>query len=231
MKSIALFLTLFFLISLQSCITFDPMVTDIPLIQNKNDLRIDAGVSTMPNAFATISYGITNKWAVQGTGSFGYEGNYYYQLSAGSYMNHGNSLVSEFYGGFGVGKGFAWTNLSAPGRLEGPYQYYFAQYNFGRVAMENSNFEAGFGLKTGYLYSKLSDKNYYGYSSDFGPYDVNLNSGILIVPMGFIRFLKGNTKFNLKMGNNTLIRLNNFEQRLPYKRLSLSVGFNFHFPN
>jgi len=57
-----------FLISLMmsSCIVYHPMTTDIPLISEKNDLRVDAGISIVPSANATVSYGLTDKIAIQG---------------------------------------------------------------------------------------------------------------------------------------------------------------------
>jgi len=49
------------------------------LISKKNDLRVDAGVSIVPSLHATISYGLTDKIAIQGFGSIGTGDRYYFQ--------------------------------------------------------------------------------------------------------------------------------------------------------
>ena len=56
-----------FLISLvmSSYMVYHPITTDIPLISKKNDLRVDAGISIVPSANATVSYGLTDKIAIQ----------------------------------------------------------------------------------------------------------------------------------------------------------------------
>ncbi|OFY62185.1 MAG: hypothetical protein A2V64_00960 [Bacteroidetes bacterium RBG_13_43_22] len=48
-----------------SCCVYHPQTIDIPLIKKKNDLRVDAGISFVPAVHATISYGLTNKIAIQ----------------------------------------------------------------------------------------------------------------------------------------------------------------------
>jgi hypothetical protein len=46
---------------MSSCIVYQTQTTDIPLISEKHDLRVDAGVSIVPSVHATISYGLTDK--------------------------------------------------------------------------------------------------------------------------------------------------------------------------
>jgi hypothetical protein len=43
------------IIMISGCAIYHPQTTDIPLISEKNDLRIDAGVSLIPSAHATFS--------------------------------------------------------------------------------------------------------------------------------------------------------------------------------
>ena len=100
-------ITLGFLLSLMmtSCIVYHTQTTDVPLISKKNDLRVDAGVSIVPSLHATISYGLTDKIAIQGFGSIGTGDRYYFQAATGLYKDKGNSRVLELYGGFGYGYG------------------------------------------------------------------------------------------------------------------------------
>ena len=111
---------LLFSLMISSCIYY-PQSTDIPLINHKNDLRVDAGISAVPSAQATVSYGVTEKIAIQGFGSIGSDDHYYLQAATGIYKNRANNRVIELYGGFGYGYGSAY-NGSMPGDLTGDYQ-------------------------------------------------------------------------------------------------------------
>jgi len=71
------------LLIMTSCIVYHPQAIDIPLISEKNDLRIDAGISIVPSAHATVSYGLTDKIALQAFGSLGSDERYYFQGAAG----------------------------------------------------------------------------------------------------------------------------------------------------
>ena len=75
------------------------------MISKKNDLRMDTGISILPPAQATVSYGLTQKVAIQGFGSYGTDNSYYFQGAAGLYKNKANNKVLEVYGGLGVGYG------------------------------------------------------------------------------------------------------------------------------
>ncbi len=203
------------------------MTTDIPLISEKNDLRVDAGISVVPSANATISYGLTDKIAIQGFGSIGYD-RYYFQAATGLYKNKGNSKIFELYGGFGYGYGDAYNDAN-PGNLRGNYQLYFAQANYGKIANESSNFEIGFGIKGGYLHSNLTDKNYYGWISETGPFKTYHDESILLEPIGFIRIGGNRLRFNVKLGGTMIYKFTNTDKNLPYSYLNLGIGLNYRF--
>lgn len=223
-------LTLGFLISMMmsGCIVYHTQTTDIPLISEKNDLRIDAGVSIVPSAHATISYGLTDKIAIQGYGSIGSDDRYYFQAATGLYKNLGNSRVLEFYGGFGYGYGDAYKDAN-PGHLLGDYQLYFGQLNYGKIASEVSNFEIGFGMKAGYLHSNLTDRNYYEWISETGPYKTFHDDSFLLEPVGFIRIGGDNLKFCVKLGGTMIYKFTNTDRSLPYSYLNLGLGINYRF--
>ena len=212
---------------MSSCIVYHPMTTDIPLISEKNDLRVDAGISVVPSANATISYGLTDKIAIQGFGSIGYD-RYYFQAATGLYKNKGNSKIFELYGGFGYGYGDAYNDAN-PGNLRGNYQLYFAQANYGKIANELSNFEIGFGIKGGYLHSNLTDKNYYGWISETGPFKTYHDESILLEPIGFIRIGGNRLRFNVKLGGTMIYKFTNTDKNLPYSYLNLGIGLNYRF--
>lgn len=77
------------------------------MISKKNDLRIVGGISIIPSAHATVSYGLSDKIAIQGFGSIGPDGSYYIQAASGLYKKLGNHKVMEFYVGYGYGYGDA----------------------------------------------------------------------------------------------------------------------------
>lgn len=209
-----------------SCIVYTPLTSDIPLISEKNDLRIDAGVSIIPSANATVSYGLTDMVAVQGFGSIGSDDRYYLQAASGLFRNNGYNKILEFYAGFGYGYGNAYKDAS-PGNLIGDYQLYFGQFNYGKIANEKSNLEIGFGIKTGYLHSNLTDNNYYSWTSEVGPFTVYHDDSILIEPTGFMRLGRGRLKFNIKLGSTLIHKFTNTDQSLPYSYVNLGLGINY----
>ena len=209
-------------LTLTSCIVYQPQLTDIPLIHEKNDLRVDAGVSLLPSAQATISYGLTDKVAIQGFGSYGADEKYYLQAATGIYKNKGNDRVLELYGGFGYGHGEAYDDTE-PGTLLGNYQLYFGQLNYGRKANQTSKTELGFGFKTGYLHTDVNDRNYY----TSGSYTIYKDHNLLLEPTGIIKFGKGKLRFNVKLGSTFIFNFSQNGKVIPYSRMNLGFGLNF----
>ncbi len=203
---------------------YAPHATDIPLISKKKDLRIDGGISIAPSIHGTVSYGLTDKIALQGFGSFTDNERYYYQAAAGLFKNRENNEVMEVYGGLGYGYGDA-SKHDNPGNLYGDYQLYFAQLNYGKIASESSNFEVGIGLKTGYLHSNLTDRNYYDRTST-EPYDVYNDDSILFEPTGMIRVGGEHLRFSLKLGGTLIHKFTNTDKYLPYGKVNMGLGLN-----
>ncbi len=219
---------LFVSLMMSGCMVYHTQTTDIPLISKKNDLRIDAGVSVIPSAHATISYGLTDKIAIQGFGSIGTDDGYYFQLATGHYKNMGNSRVLELYGGFGYGYGDAYKDAN-PGNLFGDYQLYFGQVNYGKIADELSNLEIGFGIKAGYLHSKLTDKNYYEKISLTGPYKTYHDESLLFEPTGFIRVGGKKLKFSVQLAGTVMYKFTNTNKNFPYSYINVGFGINYRF--
>jgi len=223
-------ITFGFLISMMmsACIVYHPQTTDIALISQKNDLRVDAGISIVPSAHTTISYGLTDKIAIQGFGSVGPDDRYYLQAATGLYKNKGNHRILEVYGGFGYGYGDAYKDAN-PGNLFGDYQLYFGQLNYGKIASETSNLEIGFGIKTGYLHSNLTDQNYYKRISETGPFEPYRDESVLFEPVGMIRMGGEKLKFSVKLGSTLIYKFTHRDKSLPYSYLNLGLGINYRF--
>ncbi len=217
-----------FLISLlvTGCCVYHPQTTDIPLIKGKNDLRIDAGISLIPTVHATISYGLTKAVALQAFGTIGSDSRQYFQFAPGLYKDLGNRRVMELYGGFGTGYGNAYKDAH-PGNMYGDYQLYFLQYNIGRYAVRRGEGEFGFGIKTGYFHSNLTDRNYYAFISESGPFIKYKENSFLVEPMVFYRIGGERVKFTLKAGFCKLFKLSNPDNYIPFMNLNLGFGINF----
>ena len=205
-----------------------PKTVDIPLIKEKNDLRIDAGIALIPAANATVSYGLTDKIAVQTFGGIDVDGLHYFQGAAGLFKDRGNNFITEWYAGVGTGIS---NVFKGPGRLKGDYQLYFMQFNIGKLSGRFLNSDYGFGLKAGYLRTHLKDKGYFGYYStkENYPYPVQKDNCMAIEPAAFIRFGKGKLRFNIKMGGLVFFQFTNRDKRIPAGFFNAGIGLDYYF--
>jgi len=209
-----------------SCCVYHPQTSDIPLIKNKNDLRLDAGISVIPTVHATISYGLTKMIAIQAFGSIGSDKRQYFQIAPGLYKDFGNRRVMEFYGGFGSGYGDAYKDAN-PGNMFGKYQLYFIQYNLGKYGIKSGHMDFGVGIKSGYFHSNLTDQNYYSFYSENGPFNKYMENSILIEPMVFFRLGGEKVKFSFKAGVNWIMKISNHDNYIPTMFLNVGLGINF----
>lgn len=217
---------LLLLLCISSCCVYHPQSADIPLIKKKNDLRIDAGISLVPTIHSTISYGLTNKIAVQAFGSTGGDDRKYFQLATGLYKAYENQMVMELYGGFGYGYGDAYKD-SNPGNLYGNYQIYFLQYNLGHYSIKPGHLEFGFGIKSGYFHSNLTDRNYYSWVSETGPYSTSKENSILLEPLAFFRVGGERLKFSFKAGGCRIFKMTHADNYIPTVDINIGLGINY----
>lgn len=223
LKLIAIFV--FFLLFFSACV-YMPQLYDVPLISEKNDVRIDGGVSLFKSGYGTISYGLTDKIAIQAAGTIG-DGDYYFGQAAVGYYNVKNKRIFEFYGGYGQGYGYeSFTEYN--GSLGGKYQVYFIQSNIGYIF--NPYIDIAFGLKGGLMQSHLADWNYYydilTYTDDATIYNDN---SFLLEPTISIRFGLEKIKLNLKFGGVVIDNLSSRERYIPYSPINVGLGVNFNF--
>jgi len=226
MKQYRLLLGLIISLISTSCYVYHPQTTDIPLIREKSDLRIDAGVSFVQTVHSTISYGLTNKVAIQAFGSLGNEDKKYFQIAPGVYKNFKNNLVMELYGGFGYGYGDAFKDIN-PGDLYGNYYLYFLQYNIGKYSLKSGHADFGFGIKTGLFHSDLIDHNFYNRGTEEGPFTNYKENSILIEPLVFLRLGGENVKLSLKFGGCGIFKLTHPDIYIPTSKLNFGIGINF----
>lgn len=216
------------LITASGCGVYQPIPVDVPLISEKNDLRIDAGASVFPSVFTTVSYGLTDKIAVQGFGSVGLNGRYYVQAATGFYRKKEENKVLEAYAGYGFGYGDVYK-YRQPGDLFGSYQLFFGQINVGKIAVGSSSyFEGGFGFKAGYMLSEFTDKYYYDKILETDVYNTYHDRSVLLEPVGFLR-VGGNLKFSAKIGGALIYKFTHKDLKLPYNYFNVGLGINYRF--
>lgn len=227
MKNKSKLIVFFYGLLMMSCVVYYPQTEDIPLIKEKKDLRIDAGVSSHISANATVSYGLTKNIAVQAYGNIMH--GQYFQAAMGYYKDLGNKTVFENYYGYGRGFGNAYWSATG-GHLYGNYNLYFTQLNWGKVDCNFANCDFGFGVKLGYLHSELTDENYYhNYYDDRFPYRQYTDKSFLIEPKLFIRLGGEHLKFNLKVGSSWIYKFTHQDKELPYSFINIGLGLNYNF--
>ena len=215
---------------LASC-TIIPHTTDIPLIREKGDLRIDAGVSVIPTANATVSYGLSEKIAVQAYGSYGADLPYYIQGAVGLFKDKGNDVITEWYAGAGTGNAKV-TDSANPGKLKGNYQQYFTQFNIGKLNSNSLNADYGLGLKAAYGRTKFTDMDYfniYYFEDDFDRlnYPVQTDNGLIFQPTILGRFGKGRLKFSEKASGLLFYQFTNRDNKLPVGYFNVGIDLNY----
>jgi hypothetical protein len=214
------------LVLTNSCTVYQPAMADIPLISKKHELRIDAGTTTNLSTNATISYGLTDKIAVQAFANTNATDNYGMQGALGYYKNVGENTIMEIYGGFRYSYCDAY-NAASPGHLVGTYQTYFTQFNLGKINSKFAHMEYGIGIKAGMLHSDITDKNYYEYLYTSEPYPTYKDNSLLFEPTAFIRFGGERLKVNLKVGGCSIFKFTNTDKYIPYSQLNLGIGLNY----
>ena len=153
------------------CAVYYPQTTDIPLIKEKNELRVDGGISLFPAINGTVSYGLTDKIAVQVSGNL-MPGAAYYSKPLFQYLitgavglykyNPTNNWTKELYVGFGNGYSTDYDyDHYHSGTLLGNYQIYYVQGNIGRRSIKHKFFEYAFGLKLGLMNSHFAVQDVY----------------------------------------------------------------------
>ena len=195
------------LLLFNGCAVYYPQTTDIPLIKEKNELRVDGGISLFPAINGTVSYGLTDKIAVQVSGNL-MPGAAYYSKPLFQYLitgavglykyNPTNNWTKELYVGFGNGYSTDYDyDHYHSGTLLGNYQIYYVQGNIGRRGIKHKFFEYAFGLKLGLINTHFSVEDVYAYSGQRTIQKYN-ELGAFIEPTISIKLGSDRLMFNIK---------------------------------
>ena len=222
-------LGILFTIGLTGCSVYTHQTVDIPLINEKNEVRADAGISIKEFLYGTISYGLTDRIALQTFYNTGATGRFFFQNAVGYFRDLGNRNIMEIYSGFAFGHTDA-GNHDVPTRLKGPYQLYFVQFNFGKIDCQFANADFGIGIKAGYLHSNLQNLNYFTHYSPYtGPYVPLVVNSFVLEPGAFLRIGGEKLKFSLKLGSCWHYQFINKDKNLPVDKLNVGIGLNYRF--
>lgn len=206
-----------------------PQAVDIPLISEKNDLRIDAGISSAVEAHATVSYGLTDKLAVQAFGRYGNDPDeFYLQAATGLYKQYVNGWITEYYGGLGAGKNFHIRRKSGGPSATGNYEMLFLQMNAGKRDIKFANLDFGLSLKTGLLNAHVFDHGYW-IDKYYEPGNSYNDLHLVIEPTAVIRLGGKRLKFNIKGGLSYVPFNHKADFKLPYGWWNIGIGLNYHF--
>ena len=169
------------------CVAYYPQMVDIPLIEEKEDFRMDYGMSLM-SIHGTVSYGLTDMIAVQVYGNTNLLTRYDLQGAIGYYKWFEESLTEmELYCGYGYGhyRHVGFNSVAEPG----DYHSAFTQFNIGKVESGSFDVDFGMGLKSGYMFSNFVDTDLIANPK---------KNGLFFEPTVFFRFWVGNKKSSIK---------------------------------
>ena len=208
---------------LTGCAAYYPQLVDIPLIEEKGDIRLNTGCfiamdfEDILNAGVngTFSAGVTDMLAVQGYASLDALLRWHFQGALGIFNAYENNTVIEMYAGYGLGTG-GWWNM-----LFDFYDLCFMQFNIGQTNAVNGNIDFGMGLKGGYVFY-----DYTQYNMNY-EYKMTKNNSWIIEPSMFVRFGGKHVKMNIMV--NYL-----WADNIPkpyYFPVSVGMGVNFKFGN
>lgn len=222
-----------------SCSIYHPQAVDIPLINHKGDLRIDANASAsvwliLPDAVnlnVTGSYGF-NDW-LSGQLHLNYGGeNWYMQAAPGYYLPLGGKAVFETYIGTGYG-GASYENnssdtVAATYAYNGKYLLPFVQFNIGWRNL--GPVDIAFGVKTGAF---MPDFEYHGYKADgtekpesYVHYNTN---NFLIEPQLQLGVGVDKVKFTMRFGYTFMDDLNDASNKMYHDFLTFGAGVTLCF--
>ena len=242
MRTKALFLP-FAVVTLMaaSCSIYHPQAVDMPLINHRGDLRIDANASTsvwliLPDAVninATASYGINDWLSGQLHANYGGD-NWYLQAAPGGYVPLGGKAVFETYLGMGYGGsdhkdgGGSDTAGSQYYIYKGNYLLPFAQFNIGWRDL--GPVDIVFGIKTGAFMPDFEYNRYHADGTVMQDHYVHYDTpNFLLEPQ--LQFGVGaeRAKFTMRVGYTFMSDLNDASDKMYHDFLTFSAGVTLCF--
>lgn len=231
-------LTIISVLIFNCCAVYYPQTTDIPLIKEKKELRVDGGISLFPAINGTVSYGLTDKIAVQVSGNMmpgaaHYSNPLFQYLITGAVglykFNPTNNWTKELYLGFGNGYSTDYRyDYYHSGSLLGNYQIYYVQGNIGRRGIKHKFLEYAFGLKLGLINSHFSVEDIYTFTSKTPGQTYN-ELGAYIEPAISIKLGGEKLMFNIKPSFCYMRKLINTNDHFSDQVFNTGSGYEYPY--
>lgn len=223
--------------SASSCQMFHPLNTDIPLLEQKGDLHVDAGFSFTPlmdgqGLSGTVSYAPLDHLALQCAGSFSADhvtpdneegdspsepfwksAGYHFQFAAGTFHPVGRGIL-EAYLGFARGNVFHGHGYSE-------FQHtnlYYGQLNYGWNHLCKDRIDVGLGFKVGAL------KPHWTPEITSGD-----NTAVFFEPQAVFRVGGPHLKFSFILSAVSVSGMPNDESLDGIPLLSIEMGIHYKF--
>ncbi|MBP5548683.1 MAG: hypothetical protein J6X58_07335 [Bacteroidales bacterium] len=230
---IPLTIMLFCVFGCVSCVMYHPHNVDIPLLEQKGDLRIDGSLNmTFPlldgtGANATVSWAPLNMLGLQASGSISDPENYQVQAAVGTFKGWGKSVL-EFY--VGAAKGHSYYEFSnKQANVGGPYNMFFGQINFGWNHLANDIVDVGVGFKSGMMNPNWSKETYDESTGTWSIAATHTDPHLLIEPLLMLRMGGEHLKFCINVAYSVFADWPTDDNNFNYTRLSVGAGLNYKF--
>lgn len=231
-----------------SCVMYHPHNVDIPLLQQGGDLRIDGSLNiTLPlldgtGANATVSYAPINHLALQASGSITDNKNLYGHFAVGTFQPFGKSVL-EFYLGAAAGHSYYAQNryssentdggaktstINQKYYVDGNYNIFFSQLNFGWNNIGDDLFDVGVGLRSGILnpswqHVSIDDEGVETVVEEY------TTPNFLLEPQLMFRIGAEHFKISFNFAYSFLSNWPTDNNYFNYTRFSAGIGLNYKF--
>ena len=220
-----------------SCIMYHPHNVDLPLLQERGDLRIEGSISaSLPTLAGTsanlsVAYAVLPNVGVTAYGTLGDMQNRYGQLGAGTFWPLTPHTVLEAYVGYGGGYSYH-TNTRTTGVkrvVEGPYSLMFTQLDYGWAGIADETMDVAFGIKSGLLNSHWTNNLYDTTGVAMNDPETLERPFFLLEPQVQFRVGGPHLKFSINMAYAVIFDWPTDNEFFNYERLSISAGINYRF--
>ena len=219
---ITLLLVAGMLLLAESCTIYMPQPAAIPLMNERNEVQISGGFTSLGGLNGSVAYAPGNHVALQAYGSMHTTEIRYFQGSLGYYTRSKSDLNFEIFGGLAFGNGSEW-GLDNMENFYVDYLLYFAQVNFGQTNLGSAHIDYGFGLKSG-IFDAIKS---YNFNSVPVNYSSNTINALLIEPQAFIRMGGKKFKVGLQVNGTWISSLDRYETLILYYPVNLGISLNY----
>ncbi|MBP5516719.1 MAG: hypothetical protein J6X86_07210 [Bacteroidales bacterium] len=220
-----------------SCVMYHPHNVDIPLLEEKGDLHIDASANmTFPlldgtGLNGTVSWAPFNMVGLQAAGSISDNKNYQVQAAAGTFHPFGKSVLECYLGAAAGHSNYdnKSNNNTVSHRVGGPYNILFGQINFGWNHLADDLIDVGVGFKAGILNPDWKRETLNNTTNEWDLDLTHTDPHFLVEPLLMFRIGGEHLKFNINIAYSWLNGWPTENNYINYTRLSVALGMHYKF--